>query len=156
MGKGGKAIILSIFDFLSYGRKMIQSNLSGDTFSIEAPQNLLRTKRRYSKNISSGKEFPFKSGSKLLRTLSWRAFRPRKKIFSPPPPNSPQTPSRPLDPPTCLGDPPPLWIFAKKPSPPPLPAPRTPPSRKKKISETSTELFWCLYGKGCKNVLFGP
>ena len=46
-----------------------QSNLSGDTFSIEAPQNLLRTKKEYSKNISSGKEFPFKSGSKLLRTF---------------------------------------------------------------------------------------
>ena len=39
-----------------------QSNLSGDTFSKEAPQNPLWTKE-YSKNISSGKEFPFKSGS---------------------------------------------------------------------------------------------
>ena len=37
------------------------------TLSIEAPQNLLNTKK--SKNISSGKEFPFNSGSKLLRTF---------------------------------------------------------------------------------------
>ena len=44
----------------------IQSSLSGATFSIEAPQNLLRTRRIYSKKLSSGKEFPFKSGSKLL------------------------------------------------------------------------------------------
>ena len=51
-----------------------QSNLSGDTFSIEAPQNLLRTKE-YSKNISFGKEFPFKSGSKLLRTFFWCLYR---------------------------------------------------------------------------------
>ena len=51
------------------------SNLSGDTFSIEAPQNLLRRKE-YSKNISSGKEFPFnKSGSKLLRTFFWCLYR---------------------------------------------------------------------------------
>ena len=38
-----------------------ESNLSGDTFSIEASQNLLRIKRIWhSKNMSSGKEFPFK------------------------------------------------------------------------------------------------
>ena len=51
-----------------------QSNLSGDTFSMEAPQNLLRTKD-YSKNMSSGKEFPFKSRSKLLRTFFWCLYR---------------------------------------------------------------------------------
>ena len=46
-----------------------QSNCSGDTFSIEVAQNLLRIKRRFSEHFSSGKEFPFKSGSKLLRTF---------------------------------------------------------------------------------------
>ena len=46
-----------------------QSSLSGDTFSTEAPQNHLRTRKEYSKNISSGKEVPFTSGSKLLRTF---------------------------------------------------------------------------------------
>ena len=55
-------------------RGNFQSNLSGDTFSIEAPQNLLRTKEYY-KNISSGKEFPFQSGSKLLRTFLWCLYR---------------------------------------------------------------------------------
>ena len=45
-----------------------RNNLSANTFSIEAPQNLLKQKE-YSKNISSGKEFPLKSGSKLLRTF---------------------------------------------------------------------------------------
>ena len=55
-------------------RDSCQSNLSGDTFSIEAPQNLLRTKQ-YSKNITSGKEFPFESGNKLLRTFFWCLYR---------------------------------------------------------------------------------
>ena len=53
---------------------LFQSELSGDAFSIEVPQNLLRTKE-YSKNISSGKEFPFESGSKLLRTFFWCLYR---------------------------------------------------------------------------------
>ena len=44
-------------------------------FRQVAPQNLRRTKRKYSKNISSGKEFPFKSGNKLLRTFFWRLYR---------------------------------------------------------------------------------
>ena len=52
--------------------------------------------------------------------FSWWTFRPRKKIFSPPPPNSPirrrhpPGPSAPLPP----GDPPP-GIFKKKINPPP-------------------------------------
>ena len=44
--------------------------------------------------------------------FAWWTFRPRKKIFSPPPPkkipNSPQTSSRPLGP---AWRPPPLWDF---------------------------------------------
>ena len=51
-----------------------QTDLSGDTFSIEAPPNFLRTKK-YSKNICSGKEFAFKGGSKLLRTFFWCLYR---------------------------------------------------------------------------------
>ena len=50
---------------------------------------------------------------KDLRSATWWAFRPRKKIFSPHPPNSLQTPSRPLGPPPTHppGDPPPSWEF---------------------------------------------
>ena len=50
----------------------VQNNLSGDTFSIEALQYLQRTK-----NIlrTFGKEFPFKSGGKLLRTFFWCLYR---------------------------------------------------------------------------------
>ena len=42
---------------------------------MEAPQNLLRTKKEYSKNISSDMEFPFKGGSKLLRKFFWCLYR---------------------------------------------------------------------------------
>ena len=49
---------------MTYHTLKSQSKLSGDTFSIEAPQNLLRTK--YSKNISSGKGFPFKVAANFL------------------------------------------------------------------------------------------
>ena len=77
---------------------------------------------------------------------TWRTFRPRKKIFSPPPqfPNSPQTPSPPLSPSPLLKKTPPLaWDFQKKIDPPP-PTPRTPPSsspnrKNLKESETSTK-----------------
>ena len=41
-------------------------------FFIEAPQDLLRTKRIF---ISSGQKFPFKSGSKPLRTFFWCLYR---------------------------------------------------------------------------------
>ena len=57
-------------------------------------------------------------------SFTWRPFRPRKKIFSPPPPippNSLQTPSRPPRP-----LPPPPGIFNKKNRPPPSLSPRTP------------------------------
>ena len=57
-------------------------------------------------------------------------FRPRKKIFSPPPPkipNLPQTPSRPLGP-SPPGETPPLVGFSIKNRPPPSRRPRTPPS----------------------------
>ena len=68
-------------------------------------------------------------------SITWWSFRPRKKIFSPPPPqnspNSPQTPSRcpsrPESPPPLLG------FFNKKPipAPPPgLPPPRTEKNKK--------------------------
>ena len=60
--------------------------------------------------------------------FTWRTFRPRKKIFSPPTPpkfpNSPQTPFRPLR----LEEPPPLLEISIKIDLPPPPAPRTPPS----------------------------
>ena len=75
--------------------------------------------------------------SPFYETAPWWTFRPRKKIFSPPPPQfptSPQTPSRPLGP-SPSWRPPPSGISNKR-STPPL-APRTPPSpspsRKKKI-----------------------
>ena len=57
---------------------------------------------------------------------SWWRFRPRtKKIFrSPPPPNSPQTPSQAPRPP--LGDPLPLPEIFNKPQPPLLVAPDSP------------------------------
>ena len=35
----------------------------------------LALKKEYSKNMSSGKEFHFKSGSKLLRTFFWCLYR---------------------------------------------------------------------------------
>ena len=81
-------------------------------------------------------------------TKSWWAFRPRKKIFSPPPlpkiPNSPQTTSRPL-----LETPPPLLGFSiKNLPPPPSRRPRTPPSpspTRKKISETSAKKLRFLW-----------
>ena len=60
----------------------------------------------------------------------WRAFRPRKNIFSPPPPNSLQIPSRPSRP--LLGDPPPLLGFSVKPDPcRPRTSPSPPRSRNK-------------------------
>ena len=56
------------------------------------------------------------------QTWSWWTFRPRKKIFSPPPPekfpNSLQTPSRPLGP-SRPSPPPPLLGFSIKNRPPP-------------------------------------
>ena len=74
---------------------------------------------------------------------SWWEFRPEKKYLAPPPPKSPQTPSRPLAPPTRPGDTP-SWDFQQiivpLPSrrlglPPPLPHtekknPKRPPSNK--------------------------
>ena len=61
---------------------------------------------------------------------TWWTFRPRKKIFSPPPPkfpNSPQTPSRPLGPsPSWRNRPPPLLEFQKKKI-------RPPPSRRLRL-----------------------
>ena len=63
---------------------------------------------------------------------TWWTFRPPpKKIFSPPPPpnspNLPQTPSRPPRPLSLL-ETPLLGFSIKKPTSPPPPAPRTPPS----------------------------
>ena len=70
-----------------------------------------------------------------------------KKIFSPPPPNSP---IRGRHPPSPLGpswpSPPPSWDFQVKNQSPTPPAPQTPPSpspsrKKLKISETSTKVY---------------
>ena len=77
--------------------------------------------------------------------LSWWAFRPRQKNFSPPPPPKFPTDTLPTHPsPSPLGDPPPPGIFNENP-PFPVASPRTSPSLpragKKKISETSTKLF---------------
>ena len=74
-------------------------------------------------------------GSPLYDFYSWWTFRPRKTIFSAPPPYSPIhcTPSRPLGP-SLSGNPPPLWDVNRKPIPPLL-APRTPvplPEQEKK------------------------
>ena len=55
---------------------------------------------------------------------------PKKNIFIPP--NSQQTPSRPLPPPHPPGRPPPSWDFPQETLPPPFPAPRTPPPLSKK------------------------
>ena len=52
--------------------------------------------------------------SKWPNRYTWWAFRPRKKIFNPHPPNSLQTPSRPLAPPHPPGRPPPLLRFSIK------------------------------------------
>ena len=89
---------------------------------------------------------PYKNQRATLITSSWWEFRPRKKIFSPPPPNSPQTPFQPLAPlPPPGRETPPPGIFYLQIVPPP--APRTPASpppstQKKKKSETSTESFF--------------
>ena len=78
--------------------------------------------------------------------LAWWTFRPRKKIFSPPPPNSPIRRRHPPSPShSWKTPPPPSWDFQSKtdPLPPswrlglPLPPPR---AGKIKISETSTKL----------------
>ena len=66
-------------------------------------------------------------------------FSPEKKIFSPPPPHSPQRPSWPLAPPalTRPGDPPTPGIFNKKSRPPPsrrLGLPFPSPEQKKIIN----------------------
>ena len=70
--------------------------------------------------------------------FAWWTFRPRKNIFSPPPPskfpNSPQTPSRPSTPPPPWA--PPSGIFNKKWTRPPPGASDSPfplPEQKKKI-----------------------
>ena len=57
---------------------------------------------------------------------TWWDFRPQKKRLAPP--NSPQTLSRPLNPPSPGRTPPPPGIFNKKPTLAPCLAPRTPPS----------------------------
>ena len=82
------------------------------------------------------------------RCSSWREFRPRKKIFSPPPPKFPTNTLPATRPPHLPGrPPPPLGIFNEKLSPPPLPAPRTPPSRKNYFA-CSPERF-CEYFFSC-------
>ena len=48
-----------------------RSKLSGDTFFYRGAPG----QKGYSKNISSGKEFPFRSGSKLLRAFFWYLYR---------------------------------------------------------------------------------
>ena len=64
----------------------------------------------------------------FIRTLTWWAFRPRKKIFS----FSPKIPRRHPpgpSPPPLVGEPPvPSWDFQLKTDPLPFLAPRTPPS----------------------------
>ena len=76
------------------------------------------------------------------------SFGPEKKIFSPPPPNSPQTPSQPLTPPapTRPGDPPPLLGFSVNNRSSPVLAPRTPlsppPSRKNKKYPKRPPRYW--------------
>ena len=81
-------------------------------------------------------------------TFSWRAFRPRKKIFTPPP-NSLRTPSRRRDPaplhtPPLLGEHHASWDFKKKNrAPPPSLSPWTP------LSETSSKFsFGWIWERG--------
>ena len=101
-----------------------------------------------------------------LQSLAWWTFRPRKKIFSPPPkkiPNSPPTPSRPLVPSPSWRTPP-SGIFNK--NRPPLPSwqPQTPPSpspsRTKKIRNIRNvrQSLGLLGGAACKSQRFagGP
>ena len=83
---------------------------------------------------------------KHKETETWWAFRPRKKIFSHPPPKFPANTFPAPRPPTSTrpGDPPPSWDFQQQIVPPPLPAPRPPLSppraEKEKISETSKKI----------------
>ena len=80
---------------------------------------------------------PHRVGPLLLRWLdgfhrefcqTWWTFRPRKKIFSPPPKKNPQFAADTLPTPRpLLETPPPCGIFDKK-STPPSRRPRTPPS----------------------------
>ena len=90
--------------------------------------------------------------------LGWE-FRPRKRIFAPPPPkkNSPQTPSMPNPPPLSPGKPPPPRIFIqKKRTPAPFLPPRAPssfpPSRKiKNIRNVHQEFQKLKVGIGNAN-----
>ena len=46
-----------------------QNNLSGDTFSTQAPHNALRIKRQFLRTFSSDKGFHSDSGNELLKPL---------------------------------------------------------------------------------------
>ena len=108
-------------------------------------------------NISGTKaganlETPRKHAQSKFR-ISWWTFRPRKKIFSPPPPQIPQFGADNVPAPRPLLETPlPSWEFSKQNGSPPLLAPRTPPSpspsrKKLKISETSTKISrFCTVG----------
>ena len=87
----------------------------------------------------------------LQRDFSWWTFRPRKKIFSPPPPkspNSPQTPSRPLGP-SWKPPPPSPGIFNKNGPPPswclglPLPPSRAEKKKNKKYPKRPPSFKQC-------------
>ena len=84
----------------------------------------------------------------LPKCFSWWAFRPRKKIFSPPPPPHRHSPLAPFPLPRILLGTPPFPIFLIKnrpPRPPPRILPLPPPRNRKKskISETSTKFCAC-------------
>ena len=69
------------------------------------------------------------TGKNCLAAILGGHFGPEKKYLGRPPQNSPQTPSRPLPPPSPLvGEPPPPLVFSIKTDPRPFLAPRTPPS----------------------------